>query len=687
MKTVKILLCCLIISSFALSGFSQNNTAGLYSENGMRTAEEGLAAQEFRRGVLAYYRGSYNDAIMEFEKSLSYLPEDNLILVWLGKAYFRAGLEGNAIESWTTASNNGYGGLILKNLIESVRERRIRENITGNNVRLTEAGSFSGFYQENFIFSQPVSCLPVNDGTVWVLAYGSNELVRINVNGSVIKRIKGPVNGFDRPIDVIRLKDGRLIVSEVCGNRLSVLSSDGSFEGYYGTKGRGQAQFSGPQYLAQDSRENILVSDYGNKRVVVLDKDGNGLFYFGSKQSKFEGLKGPTGIAVYEDTIYVADEIDGTIYEFDLSGNYKGYLLEKGTLHKPESIKLWNGYLVVCDSNKVFSVDASSGVMYENVRTGNAPSKLTSAVPDVNGNVIVTDFVTNEVYVMAKMQEVIGGLFVQIERVNAENFPQVSVEVKVENQNRKPVVGLTEQNFYLTEGKRPVSGQRYSGAWSNLDYCDVTLVIDRRREMKAYENQVTSVVREIAASMNNKGTLRIVSASSIPAAEYKGQPDGELNFSASALKSAYSMNVPLDLTLRLSCNELINGQRKRAIIFITDGKTDSSSFQKYSLNEISSYMCNNSVLFTTVLLSHGGLDESLEYLVKATGGSEYYMYRPEGLGSIVKEIIEKPNGMYQLTYTSTMSTNFGEKYLPAEIEVYLMNRSGRDETGYFAPLE
>jgi hypothetical protein len=34
-----------------------------------------------------------------------------------------------------------------------------------------------------------------------------------------------------------------------------------------------------------------------------------------------------------------------------------------------------------------------------------------------------------------------------------------------------------------------------------------------------------------------------------------------------------------------------------------------------------------------------------------------------------------------------MYTDYGRAYLPLEVEVYLMERSGRDSTGYFAPLE
>lgn len=667
--------------------YGQSNNAGLYKNGQMRTSEEGFAAEEFRRGVQAFYRGSYNESVLQFEKALSYLPEDTLILEWLGKAYYYSGLEGTAIQNWNRAVSSGYSGLLLNNKIEIVRERRISESSADGEQRYTEAGVFPGNFNGNLIFSGPISVLPNNNGTNWILSYGSNDLVLMDLNGLVVNRITGPINGFDRPVDIIRLKDGNLLISESAGDRLSVFSSKGRFISYIGEKGRGLGQFVGPQYLAQDNRNNIYVSDYGNSRVDVFDKDGKPLFFFGKPQADFEGLKGPTGIAAIEDCIYVCDDIKGAIYEFDQAGNFKRILVEPKTFRHPESMKVWNNYLVVCDSNKVISVDTETGATYTNVTTGNAPSRLTSAVPDVNGNVIVTDVKTNEVYVMAKMQELVGGLFVQIERVNASKFPEVVVDLKVENRHRSPVVGLKENNFYITEDKRPVAKLKYLGSGSNNSYADITLIIDRSTYTSRYEEQVNTVVREIASAMNNSGTLRIVSAGKIPASEYSGHPKGAKDFNSSALKNPVSSDVSLDLAIRLASNDLINAGRKRAIIFISAGKVTLSAFEKYSLAETTAYMNNNNISFVSVRVNQSADDEEIEYLVKNTPGDEYYLFRPEGLSRIIDDILDIPNGIYSFSYTSTMTTNFGQKYLPVEVEAYLLNRSGRDETGYFAPLQ
>ena len=685
MKKLKLFFAAGILSLFSVA-FSQTETAGLYNGK-MRTADEGFAAQEFRRGVQAYYRGSYNDAVMQFEKALGYMPDDSLILDWLGKSYYSSGFEGTAVQNWRRAVNNGYGGLLLQNKIEVIQERRLTYEHSDINSKYTEAGDFPGIFNGNLVFSGPVSAAPNNDGTVWILAYGSNELVQINMNGSVISRISGPLNGFDRPMDLVRLDDGKLLVVESAGDRLALLNKNGKFIKYIGQKGRGTGELVGPQFAAQDSRKNIYVSDYGNRRISVFDKEGNGIFSFGKSQNDFEGLKGPTGIAVINETVYVADNISGAIYEFDLAGNFRRNLVEEKTFEHPESMKVWNDYLVVCDSNRAFSVDVQTGAVFESINAGNAPARITCAVPDVNGNIIVTDVISNEVYVMAKIQELVGGLFVQIEKVDASRFPNVTVDIRVEGRHRNPVVGLDENNFYITEQSRPVSKLKFLGASSYSDIADITLLIDRSSYTKPYSEQVDLVVREIATSMENKGTLRIVSAGKIPLVEYSGRPEGAVQFSSSALKTDFSEDVPLDLALRLAANELINAEQKRAVIIVSAGKTTLNAFSKYSLAETSAYLNNNHIAVASVVLSQNASDEELDYIVSNTPGKEYYVFQPEGLSEVVQEIIDEPSGLYTFSYTSALATNFGEKYLPIEVESYLFNRSGRDESGYFAPLQ
>jgi hypothetical protein len=116
------------------------------------------------------------------------------------------------------------------------------------------------------------------------------------------------------------------------------------------------------------------------------------------------------------------------------------------------------------------------------------------------------------------------------------------------------------------------------------------------------------------------------------------------------------------------------------------------AFEKYSFSELAAYRANNTILFYAVLVGaasagDGAAGGEISYLCNETGGRVLPLYRSEGITAALREITGKPSGYYLLSYRSVLSTDFGRAYLPLEAEVYLMDRSGRDSTGYFPPLE
>ncbi len=652
---------------------------------GQTLADRGFAESEFRNGVLAYYRGAYNDAVLQFEKALSYLPEENLIIEWLGKAYYRAGLEGEALEQWKLAYKNGTGGTVLQNrllenLIEIIENRRIISNQTVSDKRYVEMGNYPQEKDGILYFSYPSSILPNSDGSFWLAAFGSDEILRYDANGHIVERSNGPINGFDRPMDMLRLSDGTIVVSEYAGDRLSFLDANCRYVSSFGETGRGDGQLLGPQYLAKDESENMYVTDFGNGRVCVFNRSGEFLFAFGH-------FIAPTGIAVYGNRVFVSDGVTGAVYMHDLSGNDLGILVSPDTLEKPEALRVCDGRLIACDTNRVLVIDPDTGAITVIANTGNGPARLTCADVDANGNLVAADFDSGELYVLAEMSELVGGLFVDIVRINADSFPTVKMEVRVQNRKRQPIAGLTEQNFLITEDSYNVTNQTFLGNADFNEAVDITIIIDRSLAMSRYESEVADAVTSIARGMDGLGTIRVVCNGAIPATELIGTPGSVTAFQMSQLKTAYASNISTDLAIRLAANDLVNGELKRAIIYIGNGESSDTSFSRYSLASLSAYLANNGISFAYVNVRNGALDNRLQYLTDNTTGDSYYLYCPEGIDGIARDLRSINTGLYVLQFTSNMPNDFGRKYLPVELETYLMNRSGRASTGYYAPLE
>jgi DNA-binding beta-propeller fold protein YncE len=644
------------------------------------------AQNEFRIGVQAYNRYAFNEAILAFERALSFRPGEPLILDWLGRAYYRSGFEDTAVRQWQSAmeaSRAGSEEILLRSRVETVRNRRSLLTLMEEGLRFVEAGRYPGRSGASIYFRQPMSVLPLDDGTCWVTAYSSNELVRMDVNGFIRQRIRGPLNGFDRPYDVVRAPDGRLYVSEFRGSRVSVLAADGRWLSYIGSRGLGDGMFVGPQNLAVDGDGYLYVVDYGNRRISKFDPDGNFLFSFGRPGLDFKGFLSPTGIVCLDQRVFVADGVSRQIHSFDRNGGYTGVLVEEG-LVGPESMRLApGGRLIVADTSRVLLIDPDSAIVQELGTLGGNRVRITGVGSDRNGNILAANFQGDEVAIMTPLDDMASGFFVHIDRVIPDRFPQVTVELTVQDRRRRPIIGLDGRNFLLTENSRSAADQNFLGAAYLSNRYDVSVLLERSEETNLIKDDLAAALRDINAA--GPRIVSIVSAGENPVKERIGTGDSALD--AAARAGNYTPRWRFDLGLRLAASDLLPGEKKRAVIFAGSGSLGELAFEQYSLSELASFLANNGIAFYAIIAGDGPAGDDLRYLCEETGGEVLNLYSPAGIGPAIRSIGERGSGSYALSYRSSQRTNFGRDYLPVEVEVYLMERSGRDRTGYFAPLE
>ena len=98
-------ICAVTAFSFLGAVLLAQDEAQVRSASGMN---ELYAEEEFRDGLEAYNRFQFNDAILSFEKALSFKPGDAVILDYLGNAYYRTGIEDTALRRWEEAAQS-YG--------------------------------------------------------------------------------------------------------------------------------------------------------------------------------------------------------------------------------------------------------------------------------------------------------------------------------------------------------------------------------------------------------------------------------------------------------------------------------------------------------------------------------------------------------------------------------------------------
>jgi len=684
------LICNLLVFLFlSLSLFAQNDQSQGPVTGGTGAAAL-TAAEEFRLGIQAYNRFSYNEAILSFERALSFRQGEPLILDWLGKAYYRSGLEEIALRQWRAALDI-YGrssgtGMLLNSRIETVANRRFLFPIANDSIRYIESGRFPGRLGDINLYRQPTSVLINSDGSIWVVAYGSNEIVRIDVNGVIRDRKRGPLNGFDRPYDIARGIDGRLYLSEYRGGRVSILNNNGDWLAYIGSKGLGAGQFVGPQHLTIDEDGYLYVVDYGNRRISKFDPEGVFILSFGARSSIFPGLLSPTGIAAANNIIYTVDNSAKAIYMFDPNGNYLGRLAAEG-FSGIESLRLISdGTLLVADNNRIVQIDPNSAIVRELGFAGGDRVRITSADMDKNGSLVAANFALSEISVLTRSDDMASGFFIQIRNIISDRFPRVTVELTVEDRLRRPILGLDNNNFLLSENGIPVNNQILVASGYRHQGADYSLLIERSNLTSMLRDDLTAASRDISRAlqeMNNANLVSVISAGVQPRREQHN------NSLENAIRGAsdYNANWRFDLALRLAATDLLSVSPKRSVVYIGSGNLGDSAFNQYSLSEMAAFLANNGIVFNAIIIGQGQANASLEYLCRETGGKAMNLYNPRGIGDLIKSVADTSTGLYSFTYNSRLPTNNGQAWLPVEAEVYLMERSGRDNTGYFPPME
>jgi DNA-binding beta-propeller fold protein YncE len=685
----------------SVSFFLLIHTAGIFPQDGQSAVlgsdlDALHAAESFRLGIEAYNRGFFNEAIFAFEQALSWKPNEALILDWLGRAYYRSGMETIALRQWQNAAAV-YGvatpeALLINSRIERIGSRRSIFPSISEVSRYVEIGHFPGSTGGISSFSRPVSVLPERDGSLWVAAYGSNEIVRLDANGIVRFRERGPVTGFDRPYALARGLDGRIYVSEFRGGRVSVLSAEGKWRAHIGVKGINPGQLSGPGAISIDDEGYLYVVEFGNRRVSKFDPDGGFINTFGLKSVEFTGLMSPSGIASRNGLVYVADSIAKCIYIFDSNGLYLGILVSEG-LEAPENLRfLRDGSLLVTDTKRLLLVDTDTSIIRVLYNAANSRIRFIDGAVDVNGELMTANFDSDEITVLASIDDIASGLFVLIDRVVSADFPNITVELRVEDSRRHPIAGLDHINFILSEGGLPVQNQTFLAAGNAAARPDIAVVLERSSEAAAMQDAFAAAMRDINAALSNGGITSIISAGEQPVRErFTRDNPGSFDAAARGQPGEYTPRWRFDLGLRLAATDLLNLSPKRSVVFISSGKgLGAFAFEQYSLNELAAYMANNGIVFYTILVgdsSSGQLSEEIRYLCAETGGSAIHLYRPEGIAPLIRNLAAAPSGSYTLSYQSSLSTDFGRAFLPVEAEVYLLERSGRDAVGYFPPVE
>jgi DNA-binding beta-propeller fold protein YncE len=637
------------------------------------------SAEQLRRGVQAFHRGFFSDAIVSLERAISYQSSNTLAQKWLGRTLWKSGYEQEAMRTWSQIVASNAGDPLLRDWISVTELRRGLGRDLDAKAKWVVSAELDGALKGGYAFRRPTSVRSRADGSFWVVAFGSNEVLRFDADFKLLGVVRGGLAGLDHPYDVAEASDGTLYISEYGANRVAKCTPAGDKITTFGGTGRANGKLVGPQYVALDGKGYLWVTDWGNSRVVRYDLDGNFI-------QAIDGIDGPTGIAVREDRLYVSEKTSKQILIYDLSGNPLSTLGD-GVLTGPEGISFTpEGLLMVADANGVMECDVEREVWSTLGDMSGHTKRLVQQAATPNGQVLGVDFDLSRIVLITDTTSLYAGLFVHVDRINSAKFPEVYADVSVETRLGRPVVGLGIDNFIVTEKGFSVGPAIMALANKDVKTSDVSLVIERSPDFDSSLPDARQAAADLYDLATKRGRIEAISAGETPEKE-SDFGETRLRFITSSLQGKSSPQWKLGAAVRMAGDDLLTSVTgaRRAVVFFTTGAPNGAVYTPYSLSELAAYLRNNSIAFYPVVFGAKGPGDELGYLASESGGKVFRAFAPGGMRDVIMEVSTRVVPTYTISYSSPTPPQFGDAYIPFEVEVTVQKTSGRDESGYYAP--
>ncbi|MFP4510607.1 MAG: hypothetical protein ACLFNQ_10795 [Spirochaetaceae bacterium] len=649
--------------------------------------DELQAGEEFAFGVRAYHEGFFEDAIQNFLRSLSLQPDEDLTREWLGRAYYRVGLEQAARDEWNSIASRGNASEYLQNRLDRLElDGQVLPDAAAREPYIYSR-SIAGTRGGLSLFRRPSSVYPLMTGGYLVVSFASHEITILDVNGNRIGRWAGGVTGFDAPFDITRSGD-RYFLSEFGADRVSVLNEAGVRVAQFGRSGSGDGELLGPQFIEADGQGYVYVSDWGNRRIVKFDEAGEYILSFGPATEGFDGVARVTGVLVHDGRVFVGDSSNRSVHVFDESGNFIETLGED-RLGEVEGLSLYGpSELLVSTGTELQILDVDLDTVRPLSDFQGGAERVVHAVRDANGEIVGVDFDSSRLHVLTERPSLYSGLQVYIERVDAQDWPATLVDIRVEDRSGDPVVGLRSENFIATEGGVAVEGQQLVYVANRNTQPHVSLLVSASvRDSSDQSDLVDAIARGVHEAVPGRGTLRLVSGGTQPYV-VTGPGTGVETFADRASRHEFSGDTDrVDLAVRIAASELLRSRGPRSVAYVTTGALGSQPFSEYEVDELAAYLRNNGIRFDLVMVGEGDPASDLEYLVEQSGGDIFRPRAAEGMMPYQQTMDTRNTGHYTLWYQSNRFGDFGRELIPVEVEVVLGRRNGRGESAYFSPVE
>jgi streptogramin lyase len=646
------------------------------------------ARVHFKKGFRLFNRCRYIEAIEEYTKALDLAPHFGLAWYWIGKAYYKVGLNEQAILCWKRFIDLKGPNKELERKIQILffEDYKIKdEPLVYRHLGVIPEARF-----RKGDFYNPTSLAIDGMDNIYVVNSAGATILKFSPTGEPLLEFgKGELT---KPFGIAIDGEGNIWVSDFGEDLVKKFSPQGKLIAAYGGSGREDGKFLGPQGITIDQFGNIYVVDTGNARIQKFDRDGKFLMKLGRRGNLAGCFSHPVDLVVEGDgEIWVTDSANQRIQKFDSSGNFLAEFRLPHPEGEPRGISAdKEGIIYISDANgRIYRFKPALGEWQPLQLEGANPLTPIDVGMNRHGYLYVASFGTHSIEVFIPPEHLRRRFDVFIDRVITDHYPIIAYCVTVTGGEKMPIPGLTSENFKISEQGRPVSPIAVKNPLQKRENLLAVFVIDTSKEMAKYMGKIKEVVFAFIEKMKEGRDAGAVVAFSdrIHYRQELTMNKDRLTYGVGTLK--YGRRFIPDLIPRAIhegvTNTLDRFGRKVVILFTYGLRGDTKTTL---MNEVLNYARNNSVQVMVIDFHEGEeVDEGLRRFAHLTNGVYLLAHRsPERLANLLDEAREltRNQSQYILFYETT-----GEKFSGRWVEGAVASGYGRlygeDLGGYIVP--
>ncbi|MBW7858773.1 MAG: 6-bladed beta-propeller [Leptonema sp. (in: Bacteria)] len=659
-----------------------------------RLNEEG--AQEFlEKGMFHFNSGNFVAAREYFYRSLDVKSDLSLARRFLGDSYYFTGDYESALEQWESLLESAGHDLMIEDRLNLIQHRFTAINDNQGQYR------FFGWIRPSRNRFVPVAVQSDEQGNVFVLSYDPPAIYSFRAKFQPV----GTDSNFDdfeqnsqiTPVGLARFKGpmsfqlykDRFYIADYAGDQIFILEKNGRIVTVFGETGSGDAQFRGPSGISV-SNNVIFVVDQGNRRIQKFDFDGNLLDSW-----QPEGLTRPYGISA-KDSLLAVSDLSGSVFILDEDGIVR-QKIQNQKINRPTNIEWQN--------SKLFIADEKNGPLIFNLETEQFDELPT--LRDHQDKQILIDRAV-AVYCDPKDRVYIAtgnGQVLQISReaalrssydvvmypIETDRYPEIGFSVRVMDRSSADTIvgGLKAENFMIFENGSRVYPLRVNNMTPFQNRMNLVIVKENSKAMEddRLDQFLDQGINDIISGIRVSDKIKLNLATTRSISVYQGLERRKL---ISALRMEPAVIDPhIGRSIYEGITDLVDRKGPAGVLLVVSGQDFTSAFDKYDPTLLIQYANAHAIPIHVICFEiAGSRSETVEIyhrLSQETGG-EYVKFFDE---TARKELYSKMSSIkdprYLVTYRSTGNSSLQGRFIDVATQIYYRKTTGAADGGYFVP--